>query len=54
MELQTEIAPHILRRVKEDVEKSLPPKEETIIDVELTILQKRYYRFEVKQNRLNF
>jgi len=31
--LHTELKPYLLRRVKEDVEKSLPPKEETIIEV---------------------
>ena len=39
--------PHIrflLRRLKEDVENKLPPKEETIIEVELTAMQKKYYR----------
>ena len=50
-ELQNEIAPYILRRVKEDVEKSIPPKEETIIDIELTMLQKRYYRAIYDKNR---
>jgi SNF2 family DNA or RNA helicase len=33
-----------LRRIKEEVEKSIAPKEETIIEVELTQLQKKYYR----------
>jgi chromodomain-helicase-DNA-binding protein 7 len=42
--LQRRIAPHLLRRVKEDVAKDIPPKEETIIDVELTTMQKQYYR----------
>lgn len=42
--LQRRIAPHLLRRVKEDVAKDIPPKEETIIDVELTSMQKQYYR----------
>lgn len=32
------------RRQKEEVEKSIPKKEETIVDVELTMLQKSYYR----------
>jgi chromodomain-helicase-DNA-binding protein 7 len=27
------LKPYLLRRIKEDVEKSLPPKEETIIEV---------------------
>jgi chromodomain-helicase-DNA-binding protein 7 len=30
--------------MKEDVEKGLPPKEETIIDVELTGTQRTYYK----------
>lgn len=37
----------MLRRLKEDVEKSLAPKEETIIEVELTAIQKKYYRYEL-------
>ena len=49
--LQGVIAPFMLRRIKEDVEKSIPPKEETIIDVELTMLQKRYYRAIYEKNR---
>ncbi len=32
-QLHTLLKPYLLRRVKEDVEKSLPPKEETIIEV---------------------
>jgi len=43
-ELHEAIRPYILRRLKEDVEKSVPPKEETLIEVELTVLQKQYYR----------
>ena len=43
-ELHNEIRPYILRRLKEDVEKSVPPKEETLIEVELTLAQKKYYR----------
>ena len=42
--LHEEIRPYILRRLKEDVEKSVPPKEETIIEVELTVAQKQFYR----------
>jgi superfamily II DNA or RNA helicase/N-acetylglutamate synthase-like GNAT family acetyltransferase len=50
-DLQRELAPVLLRRKKEDVEKNIPPKEETIIDVELTTLQKRYYRAIFEKNR---
>ena len=38
------LRPFLLRRMKEDVEKSIAPKEETIIEVELTGIQKKYYR----------
>jgi chromodomain-helicase-DNA-binding protein 7 len=48
--LQKRIAPHLLRRVKEDVAKDIPPKEETIIDVELTTMQKQYYRAIFEHN----
>jgi len=44
------IRPYILRRLKEDVEKSVPPKEETLIEVELTTLQKKYYRALYEKN----
>ncbi len=44
------IRPYILRRLKEDVEKSVPPKEETLIEVELTLLQKQYYRALYEKN----
>lgn len=49
-ELHDEIRPFILRRLKEDVEKSVPPKEETVIEVELTISQKQYYRALYEKN----
>ena len=49
-ELHEEIRSFILRRLKEDVEKSVPPKEETVIEVELTIAQKQYYRALYEKN----
>ena len=49
-ELHERIRPYILRRLKEDVEKSVPPKEETLIEVELTVLQKQYYRALYEKN----
>lgn len=49
-QLHEEIRPYILRRLKEDVEKSVPPKEETLIEVELTVLQKQYYRALYEKN----
>jgi chromodomain-helicase-DNA-binding protein 7 len=49
-ELHESIRPYILRRLKEDVEKSVPPKEETLIEVELTVVQKQYYRALYEKN----
>jgi superfamily II DNA or RNA helicase len=43
-DLHSVLKPYLLRRIKEDVEKSLPPKQETIIEVTLTSIQKKYYR----------
>lgn len=40
----------MLRRLKEDVEKNLAPKEETIVEVELTNIQKKYYRAILERN----
>jgi chromodomain-helicase-DNA-binding protein 7 len=44
------LKPYLLRRIKEDVEKSLPPKEETIVEVALTSIQKRFYRAIYEKN----
>lgn len=54
--LQSMISPYMLRRVKEDVAKDIPAKEETVIDVEMTSFQKQYYRaiFERNHAFLNF
>jgi len=49
-DLHESIRPYILRRLKEDVEKSVSPKEETLIEVELTVLQKQYYRALYEKN----
>ena len=49
--LKKKLSSYILRREKEDVEKSIPPKVETIIDVELTTTQKKYYRAIYEKNR---
>lgn len=48
--LQNVLKPLMLRRMKEDVETSIPMKEETIIEVELTMMQKRYYRAILEKN----
>ncbi|WUR03902.1 chromatin-remodeling complex ATPase-like protein [Vairimorpha necatrix] len=48
--LQALLRPLMLRRMKEDVEKTIPMKEETIVEVELTMIQKRYYRAILEKN----
>ncbi|KAF9093377.1 choline dehydrogenase 7 [Mortierella sp. AD031] len=48
--LQQLLKPLMLRRFKEDVEKSIPVKEETIIEVELTTTQKAFYRAILEKN----
>uniref|UniRef100_S4RNB3 Chromodomain helicase DNA binding protein 9 n=1 Tax=Petromyzon marinus TaxID=7757 RepID=S4RNB3_PETMA len=48
--LQAILKPMMLRRLKEDVEKNLAPKQETIIEVELTNIQKKYYRAILERN----
>lgn len=45
-----ELRPHLLRRVIKDVEKSLPPKHERVLRVEMTPLQKQYYRWILTRN----
>jgi SNF2 family DNA or RNA helicase len=50
--LQNILKPYLLRRLKEEVAgNSIPPKEETIIECELTSLQKQYYRAVLERNR---
>lgn len=48
--LQQSIKPFILRRLKKDVEKSLPSKSERILRVELSDLQTEYYRNIITKN----
>ncbi|GAX26228.1 chromodomain-helicase-DNA-binding protein 7 [Fistulifera solaris] len=48
--LHETIRPYILRRLKEDVEKSVPQKSETLIEVELTLDQKQWYRALFEKN----
>ncbi|KAA8908461.1 P-loop containing nucleoside triphosphate hydrolase protein [Sphaerosporella brunnea] len=48
--LQKALQPYMLRRVKKDVEKSLPPKSEKIIRVELSDLQTEYYKNIITRN----
>jgi chromodomain-helicase-DNA-binding protein 7 len=51
-ELHSVLKPFLLRRVKEDVEKSLPPKEETILEVTLTPIQKKFYKAIYERNTM--
>lgn len=44
------LAPHLLRRVKKDVMRELPPKKELILRVELSALQKEYYKAILTRN----
>ncbi|CAH6722885.1 chromo domain-containing protein 1 [[Candida] jaroonii] len=49
-DLQSKIKPFILRRLKKDVEKSLPSKTERILRVELSDIQTEYYRNIITKN----
>lgn len=48
--LHTQLEPFILRRQKKDVEKSLPAKVEQILRVEMTSVQKQYYKWILTKN----
>lgn len=48
--LHKQLEPYILRRVKKDVEKSLPAKVEQILRVEMTSIQKQYYKWILTKN----
>lgn len=43
-QLHKVLRPFLLRRLKSDVERGLPPKKETILKVGMSTLQKQYYR----------
>eukprot|EP00027_Filamoeba_sp_ATCC50430_P005766 CAMPEP_0168547732 /NCGR_PEP_ID=MMETSP0413-20121227/4191_1 /TAXON_ID=136452 /ORGANISM="Filamoeba nolandi, Strain NC-AS-23-1" /LENGTH=886 /DNA_ID=CAMNT_0008578001 /DNA_START=270 /DNA_END=2931 /DNA_ORIENTATION=+ len=50
LKLHEELKPYLLRRVKKDVEKSLPAKIERILRVEMTPMQKKYYKWILTRN----
>jgi len=50
VKLHTLLKPYIIRRMKKDVEKSMPPKVEQILRVEMTIRQKKIYRLVLTRN----
>ena len=45
------LKPYLLRRRKEEVESSIPPLQETIIDIEMTTLQKTIYKALYDKNK---
>ncbi|KAK2151763.1 hypothetical protein LSH36_352g00014 [Paralvinella palmiformis] len=49
-QLHKELEPFLLRRVKKDVEKSLPAKVEQILRVEMSKKQKQYYKWILTKN----
>ena len=49
-QLHRDLQPHLLRRVIKDVEKSLPPKNERILRVDMTPLQRQYYKWILTRN----
>jgi chromodomain-helicase-DNA-binding protein 1 len=48
--LHAELKPHLLRRMKKDVEKSLPAKIERILRVDMAPMQKQYYKWILGRN----
>lgn len=48
--LHADMKPHMIRRVIKDVEKSLPPKIERVLRVEMSPMQKEQYRFILNRN----
>jgi len=49
--LQRVLRPYLLRRLKEDVEKAIPPKEEVLVELTMSEIQKQYYRAILERNR---
>lgn len=45
------LKPYIIRRQKEDVEQQIPPLQETIIDIEMTTVQKTLYKALYERNK---
>ncbi|XP_068656137.1 protein CHROMATIN REMODELING 4-like isoform X2 [Aristolochia californica] len=49
-ELKKLVAPHMLRRLKKDAMRNIPPKTERMVPVELTSIQAEYYRAMLTKN----
>lgn len=49
-QLHTQLKPYMLRRLKKDVERSLPSKTERILRVELSAMQMHYYKSILTKN----
>ncbi|CAI9783539.1 unnamed protein product [Fraxinus pennsylvanica] len=49
-ELKKLVAPHMLRRLKKDAMKNIPPKTERVVPVELSSIQAEYYRAMLTKN----
>eukprot|EP01117_Protostelium_nocturnum_P017066 TRINITY_DN687_c0_g4_i1.p1 TRINITY_DN687_c0_g4~~TRINITY_DN687_c0_g4_i1.p1 ORF type:complete len:1707 (+),score=771.90 TRINITY_DN687_c0_g4_i1:229-5349(+) len=48
--LHKKLGPYMLRRIKSDVLKSIPQKEEILVEIELTSVQKTYYKAILERN----
>lgn len=48
--LQTLLRPYFLRRVKDDIDNATPATQETVIEVELTLAQLKWYRDIMESN----
>ena len=46
------LKPHFLRRLKEEVDNSIPPLQETVIEVGLTTVQRTYYQGIYGENKM--
>ena len=49
-QLHKVLRPFLLRRLKADVEKGLPPKKETILKVGLSDMQRHYYKSLIQKD----
>ena len=49
-ELHQALGPYMIRRMKKDVEKSLPPKDEKYLRIEMTSQQRELYQLILKKN----